>query len=64
MIAEATAMRNAIRAVVQAGYTNIHIEGITKSSFKQFTVTFKRHGNASFDSRYPFLLSIMELCNC
>jgi len=30
LVAEATAMRNGIRAAVQAGFTNIHIEGDNK----------------------------------
>jgi len=30
MVAEATTMRNRIRAGVQAGFTNIHIEGDNK----------------------------------
>ena len=30
LVAEATAMRNGLRAVVQAGFTNIHIEGDNK----------------------------------
>ena len=31
MIAEATAMRNGIKAAVQAGFTYIHIEGDSKT---------------------------------
>lgn len=30
MVAEATAMRNGIRAALQAGFTDIHIEGDNK----------------------------------
>ena len=30
LVAEATVMRNGIKAIVQVGYTNIHIEGDNK----------------------------------
>jgi len=48
LVAEASAMRNGIRAALQANFTDIHIEETTKSLSKQFRDTSKYHGKPKF----------------
>jgi len=60
LVAEATALRNGLRAAITAGFTNIHIGVIIKSSSKQFKDVSIPPGKSKFWFRiFTFIFNLV-----